>query len=108
MSKSGVLSQEEEDVIENDMIAGEIYGTTFEEILLWSIPCFLGILKEVIEDDPWDEVAVEYGYEPNDAHVVKVSCIFYIELIEWHFDLMNKKGDKNAPEANEASTKKAP
>ncbi|KAJ0734101.1 hypothetical protein HanPI659440_Chr11g0416031 [Helianthus annuus] len=60
-----VLSQDEEDVIENDMIvesclealdlmllheelAGydNFYGATFEEILLGFIPCFLGIFKE--------------------------------------------------------------
>ncbi|MFS7986689.1 hypothetical protein Hanom_Chr11g01013251 [Helianthus anomalus] len=53
-------------------------------------------------------VTVKGGFEPDDAHVVKVAYIYYIELIEWYFELMIKKGDKNAPEGNEASTKKAP
>ncbi|KAF5781440.1 putative transcription factor interactor and regulator CCHC(Zn) family [Helianthus annuus] len=146
-----VLSQDEEDVIENDMIVESClealdlmllheelagYGATFEEILLWFIPCFLGIfkknnmpptlidgrevslillhrivtlkggIKKVIEDDLLDEVAFEYGYEPDDTHMV-VAYIYYIELIEWYFDLMKKTGDKNAPDADGASTKKA-
>ncbi|KAM0006436.1 putative transcription factor & chromatin remodeling ARID family [Helianthus debilis subsp. tardiflorus] len=116
---------------------GRFYGATFEEIRLWFILCFLRIFKEntmpltlivgreislilqhrvvtvkdgikkVIEDDLWDEVAFGCGYEPDDAHVVKVAYIYCIELIEWYFDLMKKKQDNNAPDANGANSKKA-
>ncbi|KAJ0551156.1 putative transcription factor & chromatin remodeling ARID family [Helianthus annuus] len=151
-----VRSQEEEDVIEDDIIiesclealdlillheelAGydKFYSGSFEEVLLWFIPCFLGIFKEdtmpptlidgrevslillhrivtikggvkkVIEDDLWAKVAVEYGFEANDAHVVKVAYMYYIELIEWYFELMKKNGDTNAFVADGASTKDA-
>ncbi|MFS7893382.1 putative transcription factor & chromatin remodeling ARID family [Helianthus anomalus] len=112
-----ILSQEEDDVIENDMIIEDcldvldlillhdglvgherFYSDNFEEIFLWFIPCFLGIFKEgtmpptlidgrevslilldrvvnvkegikkVIQDDAWDEVAVECGFEPDMMH----------------------------------------
>ncbi|MFS8026349.1 putative transcription factor & chromatin remodeling ARID family [Helianthus anomalus] len=120
-----ILSKDEEDIIENDMIVGSclealdlillheelvgherFYCVNFEEILLWFIPCFLGIfkkntmpptlidgreislillhrvvtvkggIKKVIEDDLWDEVAFKCGYEPDNAHVVKVAYIY--------------------------------
>ncbi|MFS8003566.1 hypothetical protein Hanom_Chr13g01215451 [Helianthus anomalus] len=60
-----VRSQDEDDIIKNDMIIegcldvidlillheelvghGRFYSTNFEEILLWFIPCFLGIFTE--------------------------------------------------------------
>ncbi|MFS7961458.1 putative transcription factor & chromatin remodeling ARID family [Helianthus anomalus] len=149
-----VLSQDEEDVTENDMIIesclealdlmllheelaghGKFYSGSFKEVLLWFIPCFLGIFKEdtmpptlidkrevslillyrivtvkgglkkVTEDDLSAEVAVEYGFEQDDAHVVKVAYMYYIELIQWYFELMKKKGDTNALAADGASTR---
>ncbi|KAJ0751988.1 putative transcription factor & chromatin remodeling ARID family [Helianthus annuus] len=115
----------------------KFYGATFKDILLWFIPCFLGIFKEdtmpstlidgrevslillhrivtingriknVIKDDLWDGVAVEYGIELEDTHVAKVAYIYYIELIKWYFKLMKKKGDTNALVVDGAITKNA-
>ncbi|MFS7977687.1 putative transcription factor interactor and regulator CCHC(Zn) family [Helianthus anomalus] len=98
----------------------KLYSGPFEEVLMWFILFFLGIFKEnvmpptfidgrdvslillhrivtikggvkkVIEDDIWAEVAVEYGFEADDAYVIK---------------FMKKKGDKNAAIAGEGSKK---
>ncbi|KAM0049455.1 putative transcription factor & chromatin remodeling ARID family [Helianthus debilis subsp. tardiflorus] len=154
--KAVVRSQDEEDVIENDMIIesclgaldlmllheelvrhDKFYNSTFKDILLWFILSFLGIFKErfmpptlidgrdvslillhqiltikggikkVIDEDLWDEVAFKYGYCPDDAYVMKVAYMYYIELIEWYFELMKKKGDKNTAVAEEATKKDA-
>ncbi|MFS7952940.1 putative transcription factor & chromatin remodeling ARID family [Helianthus anomalus] len=140
-----VLSQFEEDVIENDIIIescldtvdlitlhGELanhqrfYNATFQEIIIWFIPCFLSIIKEgvvpptlldwreitlillhrlvrvnsgfkeVIESDTWGEIAFKCGYEPDDAQMVKIAYIYYLELVEWYFALMKRKQEKNA------------
>ncbi|MFS7900855.1 putative transcription factor & chromatin remodeling ARID family [Helianthus anomalus] len=79
----------------------KLYSGPFEEVLMWFIPFFLGIFKayfmpptlidgrdvslillhrivavkggtkNVIEDDLWAEVAVDYGFEADDAYVIK-------------------------------------
>ncbi|KAF5810678.1 putative transcription factor interactor and regulator CCHC(Zn) family [Helianthus annuus] len=149
-----VLSQDEDDVIENGLImdsclepldlllmheelAGydKFYDANFDDVLIWFLPSFLGIvksremppklldgrdvnllllyrivnlkggIKKVLEDDSWAEVALEYGYEKVDGFEMKVSYVHYIELFEWYFDYMKKKGDKNA-KAKEKDGKK--
>ncbi|KAJ0940185.1 putative transcription factor & chromatin remodeling ARID family [Helianthus annuus] len=115
----------------------KIYSGFFGEVLLWFIPCFLGIfkkdtmpptlidgrevclillhqivtvkggVKKVIEDDLWAEVAGEYGFELDDARVIKVAYVYYIELIEWFSELMKKNGGTNALVADGASTRNA-
>ncbi|MFS7909751.1 putative transcription factor & chromatin remodeling ARID family [Helianthus anomalus] len=113
----------------------KLYSGPFEEVLMWFIPFFLGIFKEnvmpptlidgrevslillhrivtvkggtrkVIEDDLWAEVAVEYGFDADDAYVIKVAYVYYLELIEWYFEFMKKQGDRNAAIAGEESKK---
>ncbi|MFS7913343.1 putative transcription factor & chromatin remodeling ARID family [Helianthus anomalus] len=47
-----------------------IDGREVSLILLHQIVTVKGV-KKVIEDDLWAEVAVEYGFEVDDAHVIK-------------------------------------
>ncbi|KAJ0637710.1 putative transcription factor interactor and regulator CCHC(Zn) family [Helianthus annuus] len=138
-----ILSQLEEDVIERNMImescveAGDLitlheeikkhqrfFDAPFEEVLIWFITDFLGIVcekamppelidgrdlslillhrivkhnggfKEVMEKNMWDVIAAKYGYEPDDAYEVKVAYIYYLELVEWYFDYMKKERGK--------------
>ncbi|KAM0047218.1 putative transcription factor interactor and regulator CCHC(Zn) family [Helianthus debilis subsp. tardiflorus] len=140
-----ILSQLEEDVIERNMIMescvepGDLitlheelknhqrfFDAPFEEILIWFITDFLGIVcekamppelidgrdlslillhrivkhnggfKEVMEKNLWDVIAAKYGYEPDDANEVKVAYIYYLELVEWYFDYMKKERGKKA------------
>ncbi|KAJ0958851.1 hypothetical protein HanPSC8_Chr01g0043451 [Helianthus annuus] len=131
-----VLSQDEDDMIENGLImdsclepldlllmheelAGydKFYDANFDDVLIWFLPSFLGIVKsremppklldgrDVLEDDSWAEVALEYGYEKVDGFEMKVSYVHYIELFEWYFKYMKEKGDKNA-KAKEKDGKK--
>ncbi|KAJ0724775.1 putative transcription factor & chromatin remodeling ARID family [Helianthus annuus] len=124
-----ILSQLEEDVIENNVIIEScleakdlitlheelenhqrFYDAPFEDVLIWFIPGFLGIVcekamppelidgrevslillhrivrvrlnggfKEVMEKNLLDVIAAKYGYEPDDAHEVKVAYIYYL------------------------------
>ncbi|KAJ0719843.1 putative transcription factor & chromatin remodeling ARID family [Helianthus annuus] len=140
-----ILSQLEEDVIERNMIMEScveprdlitlheelknhqrFFDAPFEEILIWFITDFLGIVcekamppelidgrdlslillhrivkhnggfKEVMERNLWDVIAAKYGYEPDDAYEVKVAYIYYLELVEWYFDYMRKERGKKA------------
>ncbi|KAL9994969.1 putative transcription factor interactor and regulator CCHC(Zn) family [Helianthus debilis subsp. tardiflorus] len=140
-----ILSQLEEDVLERNMIIEScvepgdlitlheelknhqrIFDAPFEEILIWFISDFLGIVcekaippelidgrelslillqrivklnggfKEVMEKNLWDVIAAKYGYEPDDAYEVKVAYIYYLELVEWYFDFMRKERGKKA------------
>ncbi|MFS8027489.1 putative transcription factor interactor and regulator CCHC(Zn) family [Helianthus anomalus] len=140
-----ILSQLEEDVIERNMIMescvepGDLitlheelknhqrfFDAPFEEILIWFITDFFGIVcekamppelidgrdlslillhrivkhnggfKEVMEKNLWDVIAAKYGYEPDDAYEVKVAYIYYLELVEWYFDYMRKEHGKKA------------
>ncbi|KAJ0755447.1 putative transcription factor interactor and regulator CCHC(Zn) family [Helianthus annuus] len=139
-----ILSQLEEDVIENNVIIEScleakdlitlheelenhqrFYDAPFEDVIIWFIQNFLGIVcekamppelidgrevslillhrivrlnggfKEVMEKNLWDVIAAKYGYEPDDAHEVKVAYIYYLELVEWYFDFMKGKRGKN-------------
>ncbi|KAJ0433692.1 putative transcription factor & chromatin remodeling ARID family [Helianthus annuus] len=113
----------------------KFYDANFDDVLIWFLPSFLGIvkprdmppklldgrdvnllllyrvvslkggIKKVIEDDSWAEVALEYGYEKDGGFEMKVSYVHYIELFEWYFDYMKKKGDTNA-KAKEKDGKK--
>ncbi|KAM0014929.1 putative transcription factor interactor and regulator CCHC(Zn) family [Helianthus debilis subsp. tardiflorus] len=138
-----ILSQLEEDVIERNMIMescvepGDLitlheelknhqrfFDSPFEEILIWFITDFLGIVcekamppelidgrdlslillhrivkhnggfREGMEKNLWDVIAAKYGYEPDDAYEVKVAYIYYLELVEWYFDYMRKERGK--------------
>ncbi|MFS7950192.1 putative transcription factor interactor and regulator CCHC(Zn) family [Helianthus anomalus] len=149
-----ILSQLEEDVIERNMIMescvepGDLitlheelknhqrfFDAPFEEILIWFISDFLGIVcekaippelidgrdlslillhrivklnggfKEVMEKNSWDVIAAKYGYEPDDAYEVKVAYIYYLELVEWYFDFMKKERGKKANVMAENSSK---
>ncbi|KAF5776420.1 putative transcription factor interactor and regulator CCHC(Zn) family [Helianthus annuus] len=140
-----ILSQLEEDVIEKNMIIescvepGDLitlheelknhqrfFDAPFEEILIWFISDFLGIVcekamppelidgrdlslillhrivklnggfKEVMEKNLWDVIVAKYGYEPDDAYEVKVAYVYYLELVEWYFDFMRKERGKKA------------
>ncbi|MFS7914683.1 putative transcription factor interactor and regulator CCHC(Zn) family [Helianthus anomalus] len=141
-----------EDVIENNLIIEScleakdlitlheelenhqrFYDAPFEDVIIWFIPSFLGIVcekamppelidgrevslillhrivrlnggfKEVMEKNLWDVIAAKYGYEPGDAHEVKVAYIYYLELVEWYFDFMKGKRGKNANVMDEKS-----
>ncbi|KAM0070889.1 putative transcription factor & chromatin remodeling ARID family [Helianthus debilis subsp. tardiflorus] len=102
------------------------FDAPFEEILIWFISDFLGIVcekamppelidgrelslillhrivklnggfKEVTEKNLWDVIAAKYGYEPDDAYEVKVAYIYYLELVEWYFDFMRNERGKKA------------
>ncbi|KAJ0780276.1 putative transcription factor interactor and regulator CCHC(Zn) family [Helianthus annuus] len=138
-----ILSQLEEDVIERNMIMescvepGDLitlheeikkhqrfFDAPFEEVLIWFISDFLGIVcekamppelidgrdlslillhrivkhnggfKEVMEKNMWDVIAAKYGYEPDDAYEMKVAYIYYLELVEWYFDYMKKERER--------------
>ncbi|KAJ0623407.1 putative transcription factor interactor and regulator CCHC(Zn) family [Helianthus annuus] len=138
-----ILSQLEEDVIERNMIMescvepGDLitlheeikkhqrfFDAPFEEVLVWFITDFLGIVcekamppelidgrdlslillhrivkhnggfKEVMEKNMWDVIAAKYGYEPDDAYEMKVTYIYYLELVEWYFDYMKKERER--------------
>ncbi|KAM0045558.1 putative transcription factor & chromatin remodeling ARID family [Helianthus debilis subsp. tardiflorus] len=140
-----ILSQLEEDVIERNMIMEScvepvdlitlhekikkhqrFFDAPFEEVLIWFITDFLGIVcekamppelidgrdlslillhrivkhnggfNEVMEKNMWDVIAAKYGYEPDDAYEVKVAYIYYLELVEWYFDYMRKERGKKA------------
>ncbi|KAM0071698.1 putative transcription factor & chromatin remodeling ARID family [Helianthus debilis subsp. tardiflorus] len=114
-----ILSQPEDDVVEDDIIIEscletidlitlheefanhpKFYDATFEDTIIWFIPCFLSIVKErvmpptlldgrgvslillhrvvkgdggfkkVMENDTWDEIAFKCGYDPDDAQVI--------------------------------------
>ncbi|KAM0058416.1 putative transcription factor interactor and regulator CCHC(Zn) family [Helianthus debilis subsp. tardiflorus] len=140
-----ILSQLEEDVIERNMIMescvepGDLitlheeikkhqrfFDAPFDEVLIWFITDFLGIVcekamppelidgrdlslillhrivkhnggfKEVMEKNMWDVIAAKYGYEPDDAYEVKVAYIYYLELVEWYIDYMRKERGKKA------------
>ncbi|MFS7932251.1 hypothetical protein Hanom_Chr04g00365651 [Helianthus anomalus] len=119
-----VLSQFEEDV-ENDIIIESCLDTvdlitlheelanyqkfhdaTFEEIITWFIPSFLGIFKErvmppTLLDGREDGIAFKCGYKPDDAQVVKIAYIYYLELVEWYFDFMKRKKEKDASDVIE-------
>ncbi|KAM0048694.1 putative transcription factor & chromatin remodeling ARID family [Helianthus debilis subsp. tardiflorus] len=82
-----------------------IDGRDVSLILLHRIVTIKGGIKKVIEDDLWAEAAVEYGFEANDAYVIKVAYVYYVELIEWYFEFIKKKGDKNAAIAGEGNKK---
>ncbi|KAJ0840702.1 putative transcription factor interactor and regulator CCHC(Zn) family [Helianthus annuus] len=138
-----ILSQLEEDIIERNMIMescvepGDLitlheeikkhqrfFDAPFEEVLIWFISDFLGIVcekamppelidgrdlslillhrivkhnggfKEVMEKNMWDVIAAKYGYEPDDAYEMKVAYIYYLELVEWYFDYMKKERER--------------
>ncbi|KAJ0783745.1 putative transcription factor interactor and regulator CCHC(Zn) family [Helianthus annuus] len=138
-----ILSQLEEDVVERNMIMescvepGDLitlheeikkhqrfFDAPFEEVLVWFITDFLGIVcekamppelidgrdlslillhrivkhnggfKEVMEKNMWDVIAAKYGYEPDDAYEMKVAYIYYLELVEWYFDYMKKERER--------------
>ncbi|KAF5774434.1 putative transcription factor interactor and regulator CCHC(Zn) family [Helianthus annuus] len=140
-----ILSQLEEDVIERNIIIEScvepkdlitlheelknhqrFFDAPFEEILIWFISDFLGIVcekamppelidgrelslillhrivklnggfKEVMEKNLWDVIAAKYGYEPDDAYEVKVAYIYYLELVEWYFNFMRNEHGKKA------------
>ncbi|MFS7952941.1 hypothetical protein Hanom_Chr07g00612831 [Helianthus anomalus] len=57
-----------------------------------------------MESDIWDEIAFKCRYELDDAQVVKIAYIYYLELVEWYFDLMKRKQEKNASNAAEKTT----
>ncbi|MFS8008085.1 putative transcription factor interactor and regulator CCHC(Zn) family [Helianthus anomalus] len=149
-----ILSQSEDDVVEDDMIIEscletidlitlheelvnhpKFYDATFEDIIIWFVPCFLGIVKEcvmpptlldgrdvslillnrvvngdggfkkVMENDTWNEIAFKCGYDPDDAQVVKIAYIYYLELVEWYFDYMMRKKEKIASDAAKKASK---
>ncbi|KAF5789192.1 putative transcription factor & chromatin remodeling ARID family [Helianthus annuus] len=113
----------------------KFYDATFEDIITLFIPCFLGIVKErvmpptlldgrdvslillyrvvkgdggfkkVMENDTWDEIAFKCGYDPDDAQVVKIAYIYYLELVEWYFDYMIRKKEKIASDAAKEASK---
>ncbi|KAJ0621518.1 putative transcription factor & chromatin remodeling ARID family [Helianthus annuus] len=98
-----VLSQDEDDVIENGLImdsclepldlllmprriGGEmppklLDGRDVNLLLLYRIVNLKGGIKKVLEDDSWAEVALEYGYEKVDGFEMKVSYVHYIECL---------------------------
>ncbi|KAM0028219.1 putative transcription factor interactor and regulator CCHC(Zn) family [Helianthus debilis subsp. tardiflorus] len=134
------LSQLEEDVVERGLIMescvepGDLitlheevkkhprfFDAPFEEVLVWFITNFLGIVcekamppvlidgrdlslillhrlvknnggfDEIMEKDKWGEISVKYGYDADDAYEMKVAFIYYLELVEWYFDYIKKE-----------------
>ncbi|KAJ0794825.1 putative transcription factor interactor and regulator CCHC(Zn) family [Helianthus annuus] len=134
------LSQLEEDVVERDLIMescvepGDLitlheeikkhprfFDAPFEEVLVWFITDFLGIVcekamppelidgrdlslillhrivkhnggfEEIMEKDMWGDISVKYGYEADDAYEIKVAYVYYLELVEWYFDYIKKE-----------------
>ncbi|KAJ0654647.1 putative transcription factor interactor and regulator CCHC(Zn) family [Helianthus annuus] len=134
------LSQLEEDVVERGLIMesciepGDLitlheeikkhprfFDTPFEEILVWFITNFLGIVcekamppelidgrdvslillhrivkhnggfDEIMAKDKWGEISVKYGYDKDDAYEMKVAYVYYLELAEWYFDYIKKE-----------------
>ncbi|MFS7951427.1 putative transcription factor & chromatin remodeling ARID family [Helianthus anomalus] len=97
------------------------YDVSFAEVISWFIPCYLGIFKEtemcptllngkpvnlitlyqvvkdyggfkkVIEDDAWNSIAVQCGFDCEDAQEVKITYVRYVDLLEWYFDVMKFK-----------------
>ncbi|KAM0063402.1 putative transcription factor interactor and regulator CCHC(Zn) family [Helianthus debilis subsp. tardiflorus] len=135
-----ILSQLEEDVVERGLIMescvepGDLitlheeikkhprfFDAPFEEVFVWFITDFLGIVcekamspelidgrdlslillhrivkhnggfKEIMEKDMWDVISVKHGYEPDDAYEIKVAYIYYLELVKWYFDYIKKE-----------------
>ena len=97
------------------------FDTPFEEILVWFITNFLGIVcekamppelidgrdvslillhrivkhnggfDEIMAKDKWGEISVKYGYDKDDAYEMKVAYVYYLELAEWYFDYIKKE-----------------
>ncbi|MFS7979968.1 hypothetical protein Hanom_Chr10g00933901 [Helianthus anomalus] len=127
-------AQDEEDVIENDTIIEsclyvldliilheevaehkKFFKASMKEIVTMFIPCYFGICKEgemptllngkpVIQDNAWNKVAEQCGFDCDDDYEVKVAYVRYIELVEWYFEFMKAKREKNEDNTHEAGT----
>ncbi|KAF5791103.1 putative transcription factor & chromatin remodeling ARID family [Helianthus annuus] len=101
------------------------YEGSMEDVINWFIPCFLGICKEgempptllngkpielitlykvvkeyggfkkVVQDDAWDNIALQCGFDCDDDFEVKVAYVRYIELVEWYYEVMKIKREKS-------------
>ncbi|MFS7984084.1 putative transcription factor & chromatin remodeling ARID family [Helianthus anomalus] len=90
-------------MLHEELVGDELfYDVSFEEVINWFMPCYLGICKEaempptlhngkpvnlitlyqvvkdyggfkkVIEDDAWKKIAVQCGFDCKDAQEVKI------------------------------------
>ncbi|KAM0048714.1 putative transcription factor & chromatin remodeling ARID family [Helianthus debilis subsp. tardiflorus] len=114
MILKGCLDFGELVMMHEELIGHELfYEASFEELLKWFLPCYLGIcnenerhptlhngkdvnlitlylvvndqggLKKVDEDGEWEQVAVQCGFDCDDAQDVKVAYLRYFDLLEW-------------------------
>ncbi|KAM0001653.1 putative transcription factor & chromatin remodeling ARID family [Helianthus debilis subsp. tardiflorus] len=110
------------------------YEGSMEDVINWFIPCFLGIceegempatflnekpvelitlykvvkeyggFKKVVQDDVWDKIALQCGFDCHDAYEVKVAYVRYIELVEWYYEVMKIKREKSRSNKVEAGS----
>ncbi|KAJ0861824.1 putative transcription factor & chromatin remodeling ARID family [Helianthus annuus] len=110
------------------------YEGGMEDVINWFIPCFLGMCKEgempltllngkpielitlyrvvkeyggfkkVGQDDAWDKIALQCGFDCDDDFEVKVAYVRYIELVEWYYEVMKSKCEKSESNKFEAGS----
>ncbi|MFS7949184.1 hypothetical protein Hanom_Chr06g00568561 [Helianthus anomalus] len=39
---------------------------------------------KVIEDDAWNKIAMQYGFDCKDAQDPKIAYVRYVDMLEWH------------------------
>ncbi|MFS8030279.1 putative transcription factor & chromatin remodeling ARID family [Helianthus anomalus] len=79
-------------------------GKPVDLVALYEVVKEYGGFKKVIQDNAWNKVAINSGFDCDDDYEVKVAYVRYIELVEWYFELMKAKHEKNEDNTHEAGT----
>ncbi|KAM0041014.1 hypothetical protein Hdeb2414_s0011g00361241 [Helianthus debilis subsp. tardiflorus] len=113
--KAILISKDDEELIENDLIIKRCLDLTdmimlHEELISHELFYEVSFEEVVIEDDTWNKIALQCGFDCEDAQEVKIAYARYVELLEWYFDMMKikrKEKENNGSEEHEAGPSKA-
>ncbi|KAJ0808857.1 putative transcription factor & chromatin remodeling ARID family [Helianthus annuus] len=79
-------------------------GKPVDLVALYKVVKEYGGFKKVVQDNAWNKVDVQCGFDCDDDFEVKVAYVRYIELVEWYFELMKTKRERNEDNTHEAGS----
>ncbi|MFS7949338.1 putative transcription factor & chromatin remodeling ARID family [Helianthus anomalus] len=79
-------------------------GKPVDLVALYEVVKEYGGFKKVIQDNAWNIVTLQCGFDCDDDYEAKVAYVRYIELVEWYFELTKTKRERIEVNTHEAGT----